>query len=240
MKKISPELQKKIKGTAILIVVTVVSLMVYVRIGKPMTELVEDTDRLRVWVQENGWTSRLIYMAIVCLQVIVAVIPGEPFEMAAGFAFGPIEGTLICMGGIAVGSMVVFGLVRLFGMKLVEIFFPREKIESLKILRNPKKLFLAMAALMLLPGTPKDLLTYCAGLTKISWSTWLLISTVGRIPSLITSTLGGHAVAEGHFLQAGIIFVATTLLCGAGLYVFARAKNEKMESKEKDIGSSGA
>lgn len=233
MRKTSLETRKKIIGAIVIAVLLIVSLIIYDRIGKPLAALVEDTDRLREWVEEKGWGSRLIYMAVMCLQVMIAVIPGEPFEMAAGFAFGPIEGLFICMGGIALGSMVVFGLVRLFGMKLVEIYFSREKIESLKILRNPKKLFLVMAALMLLPGTPKDLLTYCAGLTKISWATWLLISTVGRVPSLITSTLGGHAIAEGRYLQAGIIFIVTTFLCGAGLYVFARVKTDKIEKSAK-------
>ncbi len=233
MKKLSAETKRKIIGAVVLTAIVIASAIVYVRVGKPLTEMVKDTDRLRSWVEEKGWGSRLIYVAAVCLQVLVAVIPGEPLEMAAGFAFGPIEGALICMGGIALGSMIVFGLVRVFGMKLVEIYFSREKIESLKIMQNPKRMFLVFASLMILPGTPKDLLTYCAGLTKISWATWLLISTVGRIPSLITSTLGGHAIAEGHYLQAAIIFIVTSLLCGAGLYVFAKVKTDKIEKKDK-------
>lgn len=233
MKRLSLETRRKVIGITVLAAFVIASLIVYVRIGKPMTELVKDTDRLREWVADKGWASRLIYMAAVCLQVLVAVIPGEPLEMAAGFAFGPIEGTLICLGGIALGSMIVFGLVRLFGVKLVEIFFSREKIDSLKIMRNPKRVFLVTAALMILPGTPKDLLTYCAGLTKISWTTWLLICTVGRIPSVITSTLGGHAIAEGRYIMAAIVFMATALLCGAGLYVFAKLKTEKIEKKVK-------
>jgi len=233
MKRISPDLRRKIAACAVIVIMIIASLVAYERVGKPMTELVKDTDRLRAWVAEQGWNSRLIYMAMVCAQVLVAVIPGEPLEMAAGFAFGPIEGTLICLGGIALGSMVVFGLVRVFGVKLVEVFFSKEKIDSLKIMRNPKKVFLVTAALMILPGTPKDLLTYCAGLTKISWVTWLLISTVGRIPSVVTSTLGGHAIAEGNYLQAGIVFLVTALLCGAGLYVFARMKTDKIEKKVK-------
>lgn len=233
MKMMTMETRRRIIGIAILTVLLAASLIAYERIGKPMTELVKDTDRLREWVAERGWHSRLIYMAVVCLQVLVAVIPGEPLEMAAGFAFGPIEGTLICLGGIALGSMIVFGLVRVFGMKLVELFFDRDKIDSLKILRNPKKVFLVTAALMILPGTPKDLLTYCAGLTRISWTTWLLISTVGRIPSVITSTLGGHAIAEGKYIMAIIVFSVTALLCGAGLYVFAKLKTDKIEKKTK-------
>ncbi|MBQ9952392.1 MAG: TVP38/TMEM64 family protein [Clostridia bacterium] len=233
MKKLSVKQRNRLIGMAIILAVLIASAILYVRIGQPMTELVKDTDRLRAWVAEKGWSSRLIYMAMVCLQVLAAVIPGEPLEMAAGFAFGPIEGALICIGGIALGSMIVFGLVRLFGMKLVEMFFSREKIDSLKIMRNPKKVFLVTAALMILPGTPKDLLTYCAGLTKISWAAWLLISTVGRIPSVITSTWGGHAIAEGNYVGAAVIFLVTSLLCGAGLYVYARFRTDKIEKKIK-------
>ena len=233
MKEMMRDKQRKIVALAVLAALAAVSLIAYVRVGKPMTTLVKDTDRLRQWVAEKGWVSRIAYMAAVCFQVLVAVIPGEPLEMAAGFAFGPVEGTLICLGGISLGSMIVFGLVRLFGIKLVEVFFSREKIDSLKIMQNPKRVFLVTAALMIMPGTPKDLLTYCAGLTGISWTTWLLLSTVGRIPSVITSTLGGHAVAEGRYLQAGIIFLITALLCGVGLYVFARMKMDKIEKKTK-------
>lgn len=233
MKKVPVEKKKRIIAIAILAILAIAWVIVYDRIGKPMTELLKDTDRLRKWVAEKGWGSRLIYMAAVCLQVLVAVIPGEPLEMAAGFAFGPVEGALICLGAIALGSMIVFGLVRKFGVKLVEVFFSREKIDSLKFLQNPQKVFLVTAALMILPGTPKDLLTYCAGLTKISWATWLLLSTVGRIPSVITSTWGGHAIAEGRYWMAAAIFVVTSLLCGAGLYVFAKFKTDKIEKKVK-------
>ena len=225
--------KKRLIVTAFLLMIALVTVVLYVRIGEPIVDFVSDTDRLRAWVAEKGWISRLIYMAAVCLQMIIAVIPGEPLEMAAGFAFGPIEGTLICLGGISLGSMIVFGLVRLFGMKLVEVFFPREKIDSLKILRNPRKVFLTTATLMILPGTPKDLLTYCAGMTKISWITWLLISTIGRIPSVITSTWGGHTIAEGRYIVAAIIFIVTALLCFAGLFVYAMFGTDKIEKKEK-------
>lgn len=231
MKKRTTETRKRIAGLAALAAFVIASLVIYFRIGKPMTALVKDVDGLRQWVNDRGWISRVIYMTAVCLQVLVAVIPGEPLELAAGFAFGPVEGTLICLGGIALGSMLVFGLVRLFGVKLVEIFFSKDKIESLRLLRNPKKVFIALATLMILPGTPKDLLTYCAGLTRISWTSWLLLSTVGRIPSVITSTLGGHAIAEGRYILAIIVFSVTALLCGAGLYAFARMKTDKIEKK---------
>lgn len=204
-----------------------------VRVGKPMTQLVRDSDQLRAWLDALGWKARLVYIGMVCFQVIVAVIPGEPLELAAGFAFGAFEGTLICLAGITLGSVIVFGLVRLFGVRLVRLFFSQEKIESLSILKNREKLFKVTALLMIFPGTPKDLLTYCAGLTPIGFGTWLLICSVGRIPSVVTSTLGGHYVQQGNYPVAVLIFAGTALLCLAGFWLFGKMR-ERSEKKEKE------
>jgi len=227
MKKLSKPNKNQVFAFALLVLVIVVSVIIYVRVGQPMTELVKDTDRLKAWVEERGWAARIIYAAAVFVQVIVAIIPGEPLEMAAGFVFGPVEGLLICMAGTFLGSMAVFGLVRVFGMKLVRVFFSQEKIDSLKILNDQKKLFIITAVLMIIPGTPKDLLTYCAGLTKIPFGTWMIISSLGRIPSIITSTWGGHTISEGRYIMAAIIFGVTALLCIAGMYVYGKMKSRK-------------
>ena len=227
MKKVSPKSKNIMLLTAVIAALAIVSAVLYVRVGRPMNELLKDVDGLKAWIAKRGWWARLVYMLLVCFQVLVAVIPGEPLELAAGFAFGPVEGTLICIAGITLGSVIIFALVRVFGVKLVERVFSREKIDSLKIMQNPKRLYIVTALLMILPGTPKDLLTYCAGLTKIPFTAWLLICSVGRIPSVITSTWGGHAVSEGNYLQAGIIFGVTALLCCAGLYAYGRMQDRK-------------
>lgn len=221
-------------GIAILVAFLAVSAVLYLRIGKPMVDMVRDPARLRAWLDGLGWKSRIVYAAMVCFQVIVAIIPGEPLELAAGYAFGAFEGTLICLAGIFIGSMIVFLLVRRFGVKLVRLFFSDEKINSMKFLKNPKRLFIVTSVLMLVPGTPKDLLTYCAGLTTLPITTWMLICSVGRIPSVITSTLGGHALSEGNYVYAAIVFGVTALLCGGGLWLYARmqAKGKKEDAKK--------
>ena len=126
------------------------------------------------------------------MQVIVAIIPGEPFEIAAGYAFGAVEGTVLCLIAATIGSIVVFMLVRLFGEKLVEVFFPQKKLSTLRFLKSsPRRDFLFLVVFTV-PGTPKDLLCYFAGLTDIRFPVWLLICSFGRIPSIITSTIGGE------------------------------------------------
>ena len=60
-------------------------------------------------------------------QVVVAIIPGEPLEIAAGYAFGFWEGTLLCQIGIFLGSLTVFLFVRNWGIRVVEVFFPGKR-----------------------------------------------------------------------------------------------------------------
>ncbi|MBQ1262787.1 MAG: TVP38/TMEM64 family protein, partial [Oscillospiraceae bacterium] len=178
-----------------------------------------------------GVLGRLVFVGIVILQVVIALIPGEPFEIAAGYAFGSIEGTLLCLAAIAIGSLIIFALVRKFGVKLVELFFPLEKINSLKFLKNKQRFNTIYFIVMCLPGTPKDLLSYFAGLTDMKLSTWLLISTVARIPSVITSTIGGSALGSEQYLFAIIAFALTLALSGAGLIIYK--KIQKVRSKNK-------
>lgn len=223
MQKLSPR-QRNLFGGAILLLLTAAMILLYFNVGRPMTDLVRNTQLLESWLDSLGWTGRLAYAGMVCFQVIVAIIPGEPLELAAGYAFGALEGTLVCLAGIIVGSAIVFGLVRLFGVRLVRLFFSTEKIRSMRLLNDPKRLFILASILMILPGTPKDLLTYCVGLTKMPFPTWMLICSVGRIPSIITSTLCGNAVRDGRYLLAATVFLVTALLCGVGLALFARLR----------------
>lgn len=71
-----------------------------------------------------------------------------------------------------------------------------------------------------LPGTPKDVLCYFVGLTKMPLKVWVFISAVARLPSIITSTLGGNALGTERYAMAASVFAATLLLSGGGLLVY--------------------
>ncbi|MEG1604848.1 MAG: VTT domain-containing protein [Clostridia bacterium] len=205
-----------------------------VYLGKPVLAIVGHPAAFRAWVKVSGLTSRLAFVGLMALQVIVAVIPGEPFEIAAGYAFGVWEGTLLCMLGALIGSVAVFGFVRYFGLRAVHVFFPPKKVDEMKFkcLRDEKKLARLAFLLFLLPGTPKDVMTYCVGLTKMKFSSWLVICTVARIPSIITSTIGGDQLGLDNRVFAITVFALTALLSLAGLEIFRRANRRAQESVE--------
>ena len=211
-----------LKGGAAIAAFIIASVLIYIFAGEPIVRWVQNPAAFRAWVQAHGWVGRLAFIGMMALQVIVAIIPGEPFEIAAGYAFGIWEGSLLCLLGAVLGSCVVFAFVRTLGIRVVEIFFPREKIDGLKILKNEKKLNLLAFIAFLIPGTPKDILTYAVGLTKMRFRTWLLITTVARIPSIITSSIGGNALGVQRYAFAIGTFAVTLVISGIGVLIYRR------------------
>lgn len=188
----------------------------------PLVRFASEPERFRSWIQDQGFWGYAAYVGMVILQIVIALIPGEPFEIAAGYAFGAWQGTLLYLLAATAGSMAVFALVRRFGRPLVELVFPREKLHLLRFLKtNPRRELLFLLVFMI-PGTPKDLLCYFAGLTDLRLGTWLLICSLGRIPSVITSTIGGDALGTANYGFAIAVFALTLAISSAGLWIFRK------------------
>lgn len=177
-----------------------------------------------------GW---LVALGIQVLQVIVALIPGEVVEVGCGMAFGTWGGLAICLLGSAIGSAIIFLLVRKFGVKLVEVFVSREKINSLRFLNSERKLRSVIFLVFFTIGTPKDLLTYFVGLTNIKFYEFIIISTVARIPSIISSIVVGDKLSEGNFVTSILIFGASAILGLMGVIAYNKFVDKRKVYKEK-------
>ena len=78
-----------------------------------------------------------------------------------------------------------------------------------------------------LPGTPKDLLTYLLGLANIENKKVLLIISVARIPSVITSTIGGSLLGTQKYLFAVIVFSVTLIISIVGWIIYNHINNKR-------------
>ena len=223
MKNSEPRLsirQKRICTVAGLFVLLVFTAWIGWFIGRPMVRFVSEPELFRNWVDSHGIWGRIAFVGMVIFQVVFAVIPGEPLEIGAGYAFGAIEGTFLCIVGLTVGGLIVFALVRTLGIRVVEVFFSIEKIRSLKFLQNSRRLNTVTFIVFFLPGTPKDLLSYFVGLTDIKVSVWIFITSVARLPSVVTSTLGGNALGDERYVSAMVVFAATLVVSGIGMLAY--------------------
>ena len=227
--------QQKWLVIAVIVIAAAAIALISVFVGIPLVEFASEPEKFRAWIDETGIWGRLAFIGMTILQIVIALLPGEPFELAAGYAFGAVEGMLLCILASTLGSMLVFWLVRTYGVRLVEVFYSEEKLRSVKFLKTSSKRDFLFLVIFMIPGTPKDLLCYFAGLTDMPASLWLMICSLGRLPSIVTSTVGGSALGSQNYTAAIIVFAVTLLVSGLGLLAYDRiCKRHTQKESEKD------
>jgi uncharacterized membrane protein YdjX (TVP38/TMEM64 family) len=143
--------------------------------------------------------------------VIIAPIPGELTQFAGGYVYGTLPGALLSVIGILLGSMVVFGLGRWFGLPLLKVLIPEKAFEKFGFLLNHSRTELLILVLFLIPGSPKDILTYIAGLTPVKPTHFFVSAMVARFPGILMSSyIGAHVEAKSY----GPVIVASAIALG--------------------------
>ncbi|MBQ8683353.1 MAG: TVP38/TMEM64 family protein [Clostridia bacterium] len=199
---------------------------------KVLAPYMSSTEQLRAFLDSYGWKGRFILLGLQIAQVFIALIPGEVIEVGAGYAYGIVEGTLICLAGVAIASSFVFLLVKKIGVSLVELFISRQKIQELRFINSEKKLKRLVFLLFLIPGTPKDVLTYFVGLTAMRLPQFLAISLIARIPSVVTSTISGQMLGDKEYLIAGLVYAVTGGISLLGYHIYNRIVKRRQSKKE--------
>ena len=187
-------------------------------------------------VSSSGILGLLMLFALQVAQIFLIIIPGEPIEILAGMCYGPIWGTVFITVSAGIISTIIFSLVRKYGKRFVYNFCDKEKvakIENSKLFKNPNKIEMIMFILFLLPGTPKDLLAYTAGLLPINPVKFVLISVFARFPSVISSTLAGANLAVGDWKKSIVMYLSIVFV--AIIVILIANKFDKGKLAEKAI-----
>lgn len=183
---------------------------------RELWQLFSSTAGLREWVASTGALAPLAFVAVQALQVVVFVIPGEVPQIAGGYLFGPWLGTLLSLGGILVGSAIDFFLARLAGKPFVRALFPGDQVDRIGRLLDTRGARVAFFLLFLVPGIPKDILCYVAGLSPMRFPFFAGSSTLGRLPGIVGSAIIGDAAAARRWPLVIGLGAAAVALFAAG------------------------
>ena len=194
---------------AIAVAITM-AVMPYVRmLGDP-----ETMAQFEAWVASLGPLGFLLLLFIQVAQIIIAFIPGEFVQVAAGVMYGTWGGLGLCLLGCFIASAGVFVVVRKLGRGFVVRLFGQEKLDSFGFLNDSSKLETLVFILFLIPGMPKDVLTYIVPLTKIRLGTFMLLSTIARIPGMVASTLIGSSITDANWPLIIAVFAIVIVIGG--------------------------
>jgi uncharacterized membrane protein YdjX (TVP38/TMEM64 family) len=206
---------------------------------RELWSILSTRERLQEWLAGWGNSAKLVYVALQVFQVVVFVVPGEPVQVAGGYFFGVATGSLLAAVGSVLGATVCFFLGRLMGRPFLRAFVPADRVAQVeKLIASPRgttTLFL----LYVIPGIPKDVLGYVAGVSSIRYFLFIVVSTLGRLPGLVGSAVLGSSAASRRWVLFGIVAAVALILFGAGLLLRPRIQAwlERFGGRKDTTGS---
>ncbi len=187
-------------------------------------------DRIITDVRDAGPAGVLILLGLQFLQIIVAFIPGEVVQVAAGLLYGPWLGALVIIIGCVISSAFIFALVHKLGAPFVQSMVPVTYLEKFRKFEETGKLNIIVFVLFLIPGLPKDVFTYLVPLTDMRMRTFLLLANIGRIPGIVVSTYAADGLVDGRVIESVVIFAVAAVIAILGI-VFRERIMKFLETK---------
>ena len=163
-------------------------------------------------VRNAGPLGFLILLAMQFMQIVVAFIPGEVVQMAAGMMYGPWLGAAVILLGCIISSAFVFAVVHRLGAPFVRDMVPTKYLDKFNAFEESGKLSIVVFILFLIPAMPKDTFTYLVPLTNMRMRDFLVLSNVGRIPGIVISTYAANGLVDGNITQSIIIFAVVAVI----------------------------
>ena len=183
-------------------------------------------DRVTSDIRNAGPWGFLILLAIQFLQIVVAFIPGEVVQVAAG--------DLRALGGRA------HHLARLHYLELVHLragaqvgrpvrpgHGAREVHGQVPRLGDLRQVQRHRVHPVPHSGLPKDVFTYITPLTHMSMKNFVLISNFARIPGIVLSTYAAAGLVSGNIVESVIIFAVTAAVAIVALVVYGRVTKSR-------------
>ena len=194
--------------------------------------LYRDKHFLKDTVAAWGWMAPLVFMTIQALQVIISPIPGEITGPVGGALFGTLWGLIYSTVGLTVGTLFCFWAGRRWGEPLVRPWLSEHHWNRMNFIVEAEGAIICFI-LYLIPGFPKDIISYLFGISPMPFWLFAAVSTLGRVPGTWISSYFGAHVAEQQYIYA-VAFLALVLAVCLPLYYYRERILRRFHRKRLD------
>lgn len=151
-------------------------------------------------------------LAISVLIAVLGVLPSFFITAANILFFGFWEGVLISFLGEALGAVVAFFLYRKGFKKGASAQISKYKTAEALVNAENKKAFWLVLSLRLIPFVPSGLVTFAAAIGQVSALTFLVASSLGKLPALLLEGYAVYQVTEFGWQGKIILTIAALFL----------------------------
>jgi len=186
--------------------------------GENLGKLFTTRGRISEFLTSHGPYSPVFFILLQALQVVILPIPGDLIGIVGGYIYGVPFGFFFSTLGLALGSTIAFELARILGKPFVENFVSARLLKKFDFLATGTGATIG-CLLFLIPVFPTDVLCFLLGLSRMRLTTFLIISTLGRMPWTFLLTLQGANIKNEQYATAvAIAAVSVVLIFIAYLY----------------------
>ncbi len=189
------------------------------------------TKKIVAFVNSFGPLSVVIFIGLQVLQVIVAPIPGEVNGFIGGYLYGPVLGTLYSPIGLTIGSWLAFSLARWLGLPFVEKVINPQIIQKYDYFMEHRGKLITFI-LFLIPGFPKDALSYLIGLSHMKTTTFLIVCTAGRLLGTAMLSISGDCARNNQNIAMAFILGISALIVILAYYYHDEIHNLVKRTKQ--------
>ena len=232
----APTPRQRVLGWAILIAATALFLYLTVQLCRPLARLASDPKKMRAFVQSQGAFGRVAFLGIEILQGFLP-IPLELSAIAGGYVFGHVQGWALTICSVLISTTLIFHITKMYGHRLVDLFIPRDRQKSVRWFRSGRVRDAVTFFVFLIPGTPKRLFVFTAGMVPQNFWRFLFISTAARAPALLICSFGGGALGSGDYGLAVFLLAVGVLLGAAGFVIYRRVSGGGVSPSAKPVSA---
>lgn len=217
-----------LKFALLLMILIGIPVFLYLKFGSEIFSK-DAAGNLIAYLKANRKYAFPLIILIQMIQVIVCILPGQPIQFASSYMFGIMPALLLSLIGALIGTTITFYMAKALGRDMVSIIFGKNKVDEYHRKLNSGK-GLALAGLIyLIPGVPKDLVSYVAGISDMKYKPFIIISSIARIPGMLGSLLLGSFVERGDYGSIAILCAAVAII----LIIFYIKRKSIMEYMDK-------
>lgn len=216
-----------------LLVLVAIMVTVVILLWPRLREIAEPDgmQRLIDQIKGSGPWGLLVLYGIQIIQVMLGFVPSEIIAIVSGMIYGPWLGTLIVIAGCATGTTIVFLIVRKLGAPFVRSMVPKRYMEKINRYEQSDNFYFLVFILFLIPGIPKDVVTYIVPLSSIRLGPFVGVATLGRLPEMFAVAYAASDIAAGQYMRAIVIFAITAVAAIIGLVIYKKTVDKKRDEK---------
>ena len=198
------------KLAALLIIV--IGIPVLILLYKPEMISNDYWSSLSVRLKSHPYIGGPILVLLQVIQILICFLPGQPIQFASSYLYGILGGLLISVVGAVLGTTITYFLADFLGRDFIHLIFGKDQVEHSMRRLNSRRAYGIIFLIYLIPGIPKDLMSYVAGISDIEWKPFLALSTLGRLPAVMVSLTFGYFIGKRNYLALGIIAVLMVII----------------------------